>query len=119
MLQPTYRIVGGHPEVHLYGTLENGESFLVIDDRARPYFFVPAARAGAVTVPGARVDTTDLHALDGTPVARVIVQVPSDVPPLRQRLTNAGITCYEADLRFAYTYLRDRGLHATIRIEGS
>lgn len=119
VLQPTYRIVGGRPEVHLYGTLENGESFQVIDDRVRPYFFVPAARAEAVTAPGALVEPTDLVALDGTPVVRVTVQVPSDVPPLRQRLTAAGVACYEADLRFAYSYLRDRDLHGTIAIEGA
>ena len=119
VLQPTYRIVGGRPEVHLYGTLENGDSFLVVDDRARPYFFVPAARIGAITAPSAQTEPTDLRALDGTPVARVTVQVPADVPPLRQRLAGAGVTCYEADLRFAYTYLRDRGLHATIEIEGA
>jgi DNA polymerase-2 len=119
VLQPTYRIVGGRPEVHLYGTLENGESFLVIDDRARPYFFVPLARIQAITAPGAHVEATDLAALDGTPVARVTVQVPSDVPPLRQRLTAAGIPCYEADLRFAYSYLRDRDLRGTIAIDGT
>lgn len=65
ILQPTYRIVSGRPEVHLYGTLENGESFLVVDDRVRPYFFVPAVRAQAVTAPGAIVEPTDLRALDG------------------------------------------------------
>ena len=118
ILQPTYRIVSGRPEVHLYGTLENGESFLVVDDRVRPYFFVPAVRAQAVTAPGAVVEPTDLRALDGTPVARVTVPVPSDVPPLRQRLAAAGVTCYEADLRFAYSYLRDRDLRGTIAIDG-
>jgi DNA polymerase-2 len=119
VLHPTYRIASGRPEVHLYGTLENGESFLVVDDRARPYFFVPAARVGAVAAPGAVAEATDLKALDGTPVARVTVTVPSDVPPLRQRLQAAGITCYEADLRFAYTYLRDRGVHGAIAVEGA
>ncbi len=119
VLQPTYRIAGGRPEVHLYGTLENGQSFLVVDDRARPYFFIPAARAGAVTTPGADVVPTDLRALDGTPVARVTVPVPSDVPPLRQRLLAAGVPCYEADVRFAYSYLRDRDLRGTIAIEGA
>ena len=118
VLQPTYRIVGGRPEVHLYGTLENGESFLVVDDRVRPYFFVPTAHARAVTAPGAVVEATELSALDGTPVARVTVPLPSDVPPLRHRLVAAGISCYEADLRFAYSYLRDRDLRGTIAIEG-
>jgi DNA polymerase II len=119
VLQPTYRIVAGRPEVHLYGTLENGESFLVIDDRVRPYFFVPAARVKAVTTPNARVEPTDLRTLDAAPVARVSVAVPSEVPALRQRLSTAGVTCYEADIRFAYSYLRDRDLRGTIAIEGS
>jgi DNA polymerase-2 len=117
ILQPTYRIVGGRPEVHLYGTLEGGESFLAVDDRVRPYFFVPAAHAQAVPAPGV-VEATKLRSIDGRLVVRVTVPLPSDVPPLRQRLTAAGITCFEADLRFAYSYLRDRDLRGTIDIEG-
>ncbi len=119
ILQPTYRVVGGTPEVHLYGTLENGESFLAIDDRVRPYFFVPTARADAVSGLDARVEPTDLVALDGTPVARVTVGVPAHVPPLRERLRARGIVCYESDLRFAYTYLRDRDLRGAVALDGS
>jgi DNA polymerase-2 len=78
----------------------------------------PAARTSAVTSPGAEVSATDLRALDGTPVARVTVALPGDVPPLRQRLSAAGVPCYEADVRFAYSYLRDRDLRGTIAIEG-
>ncbi len=118
VLQPTYRVVGGRLEVHLYGTLENGDSFLVVDDRVQPYFFIPTARASAVTARGALVTPTPLVALDGTPVARVTVALPSDVPPLRQRLMATGVTCYEADIRFAYSYLRDRDLRGTIAIDG-
>ena len=119
ILHPTYRLVDGRPEVHLYGSLENGDSFVAVDDRIRPYFFVPAASIPAVSALGATVEATDLRALDGTAVARVTTVAPGDVPPLRQRLGAAGITCYEADLRFAYTYLRDRDLRGTIAIDGS
>src|SRR5256885_1011876 len=38
ILAPTYRVVGGRPEVHLYGVLEGGEPVLVVDDRQAPYF---------------------------------------------------------------------------------
>src|ERR1700757_2144810 len=94
ILQPTYRVQNGRPEVHLYGTREDGASFCVVDDRVRPYFFVPAARGGG-------------GGPDGEPVPRVEPALPADVPPLRHRLAAAGIPCFEADLRFAYRYLID------------
>jgi len=118
ILQPTYRVVGGRPEVHLYGVLESGESFCVVDDRTRPYFFVPARHAAAVEKLGAAIEASELCTLDGEAVARVSVAVPSDVPPLRHRLGAAGVPCLEADLRFAYRYLIDRDLRGAIDIEG-
>jgi DNA polymerase-2 len=118
LLHPTYRVVAGRPEIHLFGSLENGESFLIVDDRARPYFFIPAAAAGAAVRLGAEEHATDLRALDDTPVTRVVTTLPTDVPALRQRLGAAGVPCYEADLRFTYTYLRDRDLRGSIHVEG-
>jgi DNA polymerase-2 len=118
ILQPTYRVRDGRPEVHLYGTREDGASFCVVDDRVRPYFFVPAARGAEVRALGVTVVATELRSLDGEAVARVETVVPADVPPLRQRLAAAGIACFEADLRFAYRYLIDRGLRAAIVIDG-
>ena len=41
ILQPTYRIESGRPVVHLFGRLEQGEPFLVRDDRGK----AAAARA--------------------------------------------------------------------------
>jgi DNA polymerase-2 len=51
-------------------------------------------------------------------VWRVEVQVPSDVPPLRDRLHAAGIDTFEADVRFASRYLIERGIKAGCEIEG-
>ena len=118
ILHPTYRVVHGRPEVRLYGTLENGASFCVIDDRVRPYFFVPAARAAEAQAFGVNVEASSLRTLGGAAVARVEVGIPSDVPPLRQRFAAAGIACLEADLRFAYRYLIDRDLRGAMTIDG-
>jgi len=52
------------------------------------------------------------------PVARVEVARPQDTPPLRDRLVAAGIPCFEADVRFAYRYLIDRGIRASLEIHG-
>ncbi|MGH7268101.1 MAG: 3'-5' exonuclease, partial [Candidatus Rokuibacteriota bacterium] len=121
VLTPTYRIAAGRPEVRLHAVLEGGEPALLIDDRFRPYFFVRAAHADAVArlrpsaPPPAPVP---LRTFAGEPVARVEVALPGDVPPLRARLAEAGIECFEADVRFAYRYLIDRGIRGAFATSG-
>ncbi len=120
MLTPTYRVVRGVPEVHLYGVLESGEPCLIIDDRTRPHFFVrqrDTARLRTIA-PSVAAQPNALRALDGEPVATVCVSVPGDVPPLRRRLEEHGIECLEADVRFAYRYLIDRGIRGAFTVEG-
>jgi DNA polymerase-2 len=121
VLTPTYRVAAGRPEVHLHAVLESGEPALVIDDRLAPYLFVRAADADAVRRlgPEAGVRPTDLVTFAGEPVVRVEVRLPADVPPLRARLGEAGVECFEADLRFAYRYLIDRGIRGAFEVDGA
>src|SRR5438876_8222284 len=121
ILTPTYRVVGGRPEVHLYGVLEGGDPVLIVDDRQVPYFFIRAADAGpAARLAGsARVVPADLVTFAGEPVVRVEIGRPADVPALRARLGEAGVECFEADLRFAYRYLIDRGLKGAFAVTGA
>jgi DNA polymerase-2 len=117
VLTPTHRVVDGRPEVRLYAVLEDGTPALLVDDRQEAYFFVRAAEADRVQ--GARVsDAGGLTTFSGDPVARVAVPSPSDVRPLRQRLTDLGVECFEADVRFAYRYLVDRGVRGSFRVRG-
>jgi DNA polymerase-2 len=105
--------------VHLYGRLENGGTFLVRDDRQRPHFYIRSTDAEAARARGAsRVEAPDKRTFDGTPVCRVEVAVPSDVPPLRARLHEAGIDTFEADVRFASRYLIERGIKGGCEISG-
>ena len=115
ILQPTYRVRNGVPVVQLFGRLQEGPAFLVEDDRFRPYFFAPLdALDAARREPSAAVEETPLRELTGGPVARIVVPTPGAVPPLRERLGRA----LEADVRFAYRYLIDRGIRAGVQIEG-
>ncbi len=121
ILTPTYRVVHGVPAVHLYGVLESGEPCLIVDDRTRPHFFVlqrDTARIATIA-PGLRVAPSDLRSLDGEAVATITVTVPGDVPPLRRTLEDNGVVCLEADVRFAYRYLIDRGVRGAFDVEGS
>jgi DNA polymerase-2 len=121
ILTPTYRLTNGVPEVHLYGTLECGEPCLVIDDRMRPYFFVRETDADATrrVAPNATIECTDLRSFAGEPVVRVTLAAPGDIPSLRRRLEERSIACFEADVRFAYRYLIDRGIRGAFVVDGA
>ena len=124
ILQASYRLVpepGGRraPVVHLYGQLEQGGSFLVRESRQRPHFYIRAsdsARARPYGVHEASV--IDRRTFDGAAAARVQVDIPADVPPLRDQLHRAGIDTFEADVRFAVRYLIERGVKGGCEIEG-
>jgi DNA polymerase II len=124
ILQASYRVVAAGsgrrvPVVYLYGRLNQGGAFLARDDRQRPHFYirtVDAERARALQAREQRpVDKRSFH---GEPVSRVEVDIPSDVPPLRDRLHEAGIDTFEADVRFASRYLIERGIKGGCEIEG-
>jgi DNA polymerase-2 len=119
ILQPTYR-KSGRPVVHLYGRLDTGESFLARDDRLVPHFYVRASDAAPARNLGAAVreEQPPRTTLTGERVARVQVPTPPDTPPLRDRLVEAGIPCFEADVRFASRYLIDKGIRGSLKISG-
>jgi DNA polymerase-2 len=128
ILQANYRIARGVTAdrdrrsasvVHLYGRLENGESFLIRDDRATPHFYVRASDAERVrTLRLSNPTSSDKRTFDGAAVCIVATATPPDVPPLRDRLHAAGIETFEADVRFANRYLIDRGIKGGCEIEG-
>ena len=119
ILQPTYEIRRNRPVVQLFGRLEEGDPFLVEDTRFRPYFH---AGESAERILGesrwTRVSRSTARDFAGQPVVRIEVDVPSRVPDLREKLRSAGVEVFEADVRFAYLYLIDHGLRASIDIEG-
>ena len=124
ILQASYRIQSDEhglrrPVVHLYGRLENGETFLVRDDRQRPRFFirtVETEKARALRMPDPH--PTQQRDFAGNPVSAIEVMVPADVPALRDRLHAAGIETFEADVRFASRYLIERGIKGGCEIDG-
>jgi len=120
ILQPTYRIENGRPIIHLHGVLEEGAPFLVRDDRPIPGFHIRAADAVAARRLGAKIvdEAPPRTSMRGEPVVRVEVPAPPDAPRLRDRLIDAGITCFEADVRFAYRFLIDRGIRGCLTIDG-
>ena len=119
ILQPTYRIESGRPVVHLWGRLETGETFLARDSRLTPHFYVRASdRQAARRLGAAPLAAGDRRTLAGAPVLRVEVPTPPETPPLRNRLETAGVTTFQADIRFAMLYLIERGIRGSLAVRG-
>jgi DNA polymerase-2 len=119
ILQPTWRLCDGRPVVQLFGRLDGpeGAPFLVEDDRARPSFFVPRDAVDRLRhSQGIEVRPSALRDFAGRALAEVLVATPAAVPRLRERLGSGD--ALEADVRFAYRYLIDRGLRAGVAITG-
>ena len=116
ILQASYRVVTRAqgqrvPVIYIYGRLESGGTVLVKDDRQRPHFYIRAAdaeRAMALRAPQPK--TTGKRTFDGAPVALIEVDVPPEVPDIRDRLHASGVETLESDVRFAIRYLIERGI---------
>ena len=109
----------GRAVVHLYGRLADGCPFLVRDRRPEPYFYIESSVVEQARASGLHdVDATDRRTLHGAPVHRVRLHRPNDATKIRSRLHREGILTYEADVRFAYRYLIDRGIRSALRIHG-
>lgn len=105
--------------MHLYGQLERGGAFLIRDDQQRPHFYIRTSDAGhARTLRAPPAEPTDRRTFDGAEVCRLELEVPPDVPPLRDRLHAAGIETFESDVRFAARYLIERAIKGGCEIEG-
>jgi DNA polymerase-2 len=106
------------PVVHLYGRADDGTTFLVRDDCQRPRFYIRARDAACAQKLGAIVLATDQRTLDGEPAARIDMELPGDVPAMRDALHGADVDTFEADVRFAVRYLIDRRIKASCAIHG-
>ena len=123
ILQASYRIESGQPEVRLYGRLTDGATFLVRDRRQVPHFYVRAQDVAEVQAPGvwqgATLQASNKTTFAGQAVQKVVVATPSDAPVVRDRLHKTGLDTFEADVRFAVRYLIDRDVKGGCEIRGS
>ena len=118
----TYRIVEREGKktalVYLFGRLDDGESFLTIT-AFKPFFYIREAdleRAKKLAAFGH--ETVQMKSMAGEPVVKVVLDIPKDVPIVRKALEESGIPCYEADIRFTQRFLMERGIFATLDIQG-
>jgi len=126
IVYPTYRIINNTAYVYLFGRLENGESFLTIN-HFQPYFWIKKSEldkakktADKSNIPF-ETDKTGREKIknfDDEEVVKIILNLPSDVPKLREQLDAEKIECYEADVRFVYRFMIDNEIKGVTTIKG-
>jgi DNA polymerase-2 len=117
----TYRIIDDKAYIYLFGRLESGESFLTIN-HFRPYFYIRKKDLEKV----AKIKTDLKYEKDEStfknffdePVAKITLNMPRDVPILRDMFHREDVVTYEADIRFVYRFLIDHGIKGSLDIEG-
>ncbi|MCX7029123.1 MAG: DNA polymerase II [Spirochaetes bacterium] len=115
----------GRMEIDLVGRLANGETFAVVERRARPFLAVREADFAAVRTvidregDGVAVTSWQRTTMDGAPTLRVEVATPIRLRDLRDSLHRAGVRTYEADVKPSIQLLVDAGIHAAVSIDGS
>ncbi|GEM_PF-547317 len=104
--------------VYLFGRLENGETFLAID-HFRPYFYIKTAdRKKAEKLEKVEFENTQCKSFENDLMTKVTLNLSKDVPLVRDLFIDAGIACYEADIRYVNRYLIDKDLKGAIDLEG-
>jgi len=123
IVHSTWFVRAGVPEIHLYGRLNSGETFLIIDTRDKPRFYLrisDSIRARDIASRfGAKLSSTSRRTLDGEEIESITVSAPGKLGVLRRAFGEAGVRTYEADVPFAWSYLIDRHLRGAIEISGS
>ncbi|RFA97204.1 DNA-directed DNA polymerase [Pyrobaculum aerophilum] len=120
-LDATYSVVGGVPEVRIFGISESGDRVVVVDRRFRPYFYAdcPACDPESVRSQLGRVaPVEEVVAVErrylGRPRSflKIVARVPEDVRKLREAAAALpGVSgVYEADIRFYMRYMLDMGV---------
>ncbi len=118
VIYPTYKIINDKPYVCLYGRLENGESFVAINE-FYPYFYIKKADLQkAFEVADFKEEECNFNNFRGKSVIKIICNSPSDIPKIRSKLKDANIESYEADIKFAYRFMIDNGILGSILVDG-
>ncbi len=113
-----YEVIEGRAYVFLYGRLENGESFVTIN-KFQPYFYIKESDLSlAEELAEFEYENTNFKNFKGEKVLKIILNIPHEVPELRKKFEENSIECYEADIRFPYRFMMDRGIQGSIEISG-
>lgn len=125
LLHVFHRAENGRDVICGVGKLQDGQTFLFMDDRVSPTLYVRISEQSEADslirsegVP-ARVVPSEYTTMDGEPVAGIEFARVRDQRNLVKRLEVQQTRTYEGDIPFGRKYLIGRGLRGGVRISGA
>lgn len=118
ILYPTYKIKDNNAYVTFYGRLSSGESFMS-STKYTPHFYIE--QNNLTKAKGLGVDNyekTNKINFEGEKLTKINLNIPSEVPALRDALHKEDINTYQADIRFPFLYMINHGLKSSIKLKG-
>ncbi len=116
----TYRISDDKSKalIYLFGRLENGESFLTINEY-KPYFYIKTEdRKDAEKLVTAEFEDTKKVNFKDEKLTKVTFTLPTEIKQNRTLLEDNRIKTFESDVLFVMRFLIDNDITASMKIEG-
>ncbi len=121
IVYPAYDESNGVTQVKLYGRLENGESFVTINE-IEPYFFVSELYSKRIEKLCASyeavIEKTKLTDFAEASVIKIICKSQANMNKLVKEVHEEKIDTFEADIKPQYRFIIDNNLLGKIEIEG-
>ena len=115
----SHTTINNQTYVQLFGRLENGQSFVVMN-KIEPYFFIKENDLKIVSKYLKKYETerTKLTNFKGEKVIKISSDNRAELNKLSQVMHKLEIETYEADIKPHYRFIIDNDLLGTINIEG-
>jgi DNA polymerase II len=122
IVHASYQTTNRVTRIFFEGRLRTGETFAIVEDRARPSLYVRESDGDRVErVRGLRshaVERSPFTTVDGEEVLRIVWPNIGDQQGSGRELLLAGVRTYEADIRFYDQFLIDKGVFGSVEIDG-
>ena len=118
IVEASYKIEDNKPLIHLFGRLENGESFHATT-KYKPYFYIKSIDLeSAKNILNLEYEDTELKNFEKQNLTKVYVDIPSDISDVKRTFETSNIGNFEADIGFIQRYFIDNDISGIIDLEG-
>jgi DNA polymerase-2 len=109
----------GNPIIELYGKLDTGKSFKIIEERVRPYLYIREQDENkAVSIfSKAEFKKVDKKNFEEEKVIKVTFQNPKVMSEIRKIFSDNNISSFESDINIINQYLMEKDILRTFKIK--